>query len=48
MQIFTKNNNRWFAESFDEKEIVSFKSKLATSGIKFVVSRDFYFIIHVT
>ncbi|RKY95783.1 MAG: deoxyribonuclease IV, partial [Ignavibacteriae bacterium] len=28
MQIFTKNNNRWFQKPLEEKEIDSFKSKL--------------------
>ena len=44
MQIFTKNNNRWFQKPLDEKEIEAFKSKLKTSKIKFVVSHDSYLI----
>lgn len=44
MQIFTKNNNRWFQKKFDEKEIDSFKTKLQKSNIKFVVSHDSYLI----
>jgi deoxyribonuclease-4 len=44
MQIFTKNNNRWFQKPLEEKEIVSFKSKLKTSKIEFVISHDSYLI----
>lgn len=44
MQIFTKNNNRWFQKPFEEKEIEAFKTKLKNSKIKFVVSHDSYLI----
>ncbi len=44
MQIFTKNNNRWSAKPLEENEIESFKSLLAKSSIKFVVSHDSYLI----
>lgn len=44
MQIFTKNNNRWFQKPLEEKEIESFKIKLEQSHIKFVVSHDSYLI----
>jgi deoxyribonuclease-4 len=44
MQIFTKNNNRWFQKKLEEKEIKSFKLKLKKSKIKFVVSHDTYLI----
>ena len=44
MQIFTKNNNRWFQKPLEEKEIEVFKSKLKESHIKFVVSHDAYLI----
>lgn len=44
MQIFTKNNNRWFQKALDEKEINQFKSELAKSKIQFVVSHDSYLI----
>ena len=44
MQIFTKNNNRWFQKVLDEKEINQFKSELAKSKIQFVVSHDSYLI----
>ncbi|GBD90645.1 endonuclease 4 [bacterium BMS3Abin04] len=44
MQIFTKNNNRWFANPLDKKEIENFKNKLNKSHIKFVVSHDSYLI----
>jgi deoxyribonuclease-4 len=44
MQIFSKNNNRWQAKPLDEKEIESFKSKLAVSDIQFVVVHDSYLI----
>ena len=44
MQIFTKNNNRWIQKPLDEREIETFKSKLMTSSIEFVVSHDSYLI----
>lgn len=44
MQIFTKNNNRWFQKPLEEKETESFKTKLEQSQIKFVVSHDSYLI----
>ncbi len=44
MQIFTKNNNRWFQKNLKGTEIESFKSKLKKSNIKFVVSHDSYLI----
>ncbi|UCH66652.1 MAG: deoxyribonuclease IV [Ignavibacterium sp.] len=44
MQIFTKNNNRWFQKSLEEKEIDAYKSKLKKSKIAFVVSHDSYLI----
>jgi deoxyribonuclease-4 len=44
MQIFTKNNNRWFQKLLDENEIDAFKSKLKKSKIEFVVSHDSYLI----
>lgn len=44
MQIFTKNNNRWFQKPLEEKEITAFKNKLKNSNIKFVVSHDSYLI----
>ena len=44
IQIFTKNNNRWFQKPFDEKEIDKFKSNLKNSNIKFIVSHDSYLI----
>jgi deoxyribonuclease-4 len=44
MQIFTKNNNRWFQNPLEEKEIELFKTKLKKSNIKFVVSHDAYLI----
>ena len=44
MQIFTKNNNRWFQKALEEKEIEAFKTKLDKSSIKFVVSHDSYLI----
>jgi deoxyribonuclease-4 len=33
IQIFTKNNNRWFQKPFEEKEIEAFKTKLKNSKI---------------
>lgn len=44
MQIFTKNNNQYFARDLTEDEITSFKEKLSKSNIKFVVSHDSYLI----
>jgi deoxyribonuclease-4 len=44
MQIFTKNNNRWAAKPLDEQEIERYKTLLAESNIKFVVSHDSYLI----
>lgn len=44
MQIFTKNNNRWFQKALDEKEINQFKIELAKSKIQFVDSHDSYLI----
>ena len=44
MQIFTKNNNRWFQKPLEEKEITAFKTKLEKSTIRFVVSHDSYLI----
>lgn len=44
MQIFTKNNNQYFARDLTEKEITDFRDKLSKSNIKFVVSHDSYLI----
>ncbi len=44
MQIFSKNNNRWYAKPLEENEIKAFKTKLGESGIKFVVVHDSYLI----
>jgi deoxyribonuclease-4 len=44
MQIFTKNNNRWFQKPLEEREIEAFQTKLKDSNIKFVVSHDSYLI----
>jgi len=44
IQIFTKNNNRWFAKPLEEKEISAFKAKLENSNIMYVVSHDSYLI----
>lgn len=44
IQIFSKNNNRWNAKPFDEKEINSFKEKWAKSKIQFIVVHDSYLI----
>ncbi len=44
MQIFTKNNNRWFAKPFTEDEISLFKSRLKDSNIKIVAAHDSYLI----
>lgn len=44
IQIFTKNNNQYFAKDLSEEEISNFKNKLSKSHIKFVVSHDSYLI----
>ena len=44
IQIFTKNNNQYFARDLTEKEINDFHDKLSKSNIKFVVSHDSYLI----
>ncbi len=44
MQIFTKNNNRWFAKPIEEKDAEKFKSALVKSSVKFVVAHDSYLI----
>lgn len=44
IQIFTKNNNQYFARDLTEKEINDFRDKLSKSNIKFVVSHDSYLI----
>jgi deoxyribonuclease-4 len=44
MQIFTKNNNRWFAKPLTREEINNYKTKLTGSKIQFVVAHDCYLI----
>ncbi|MEW6507248.1 MAG: deoxyribonuclease IV [Bacteroidota bacterium] len=44
IQIFTKNNNQYFARDLTEDEITEFKEKLGNSNVKFVVSHDSYLI----
>ncbi|MCW8848863.1 MAG: deoxyribonuclease IV [Melioribacteraceae bacterium] len=44
IQIFTKNNNRWFSKPLEESEIEKFKSLDDKSTIKFIVSHDSYLI----
>ncbi len=44
IQIFTKNNNRWKSNPLDNEEIISFKEKMKSSSIKFVVVHDSYLI----
>lgn len=44
MQIFSKNNNRWYAKPLDENEINLFKTSISDSDIKFVVVHDSYLI----
>lgn len=44
IQIFTKNNNQYFAKDLTEKQIDDFKNSLSASHIKFVVSHDSYLI----
>ena len=44
IQIFTKNNNRWFSKPLEENEISKFKMLLKQSNIKYVVSHDSYLI----
>ncbi len=44
IQIFTKNNNRWFSKPLEEIEISKFKTLLKQSNIRYVVSHDSYLI----
>ena len=44
MQIFTKNNNQWFAKPLTEEVVLNYKTKIAASNIKKVVSHDSYLI----
>ena len=44
IQIFTKNNNRWFSKPLEESEIDKFKKLNDKSNIKFIVSHDSYLI----
>ncbi len=44
IQIFTKNNNRWFAKPLEEQEINNFRTLDDKSIIKFIVSHDSYLI----
>jgi len=44
MQIFTKNNNRWYSKELSENEIEKFRMRLENSKIKFVVAHDSYMI----
>ena len=44
MQIFTKNNNRWYSKNLGDMEIENFRNRLTNSNIKFVVAHDSYLI----
>lgn len=44
IQIFTKNNNRWFSKPLEESEINKFKILNDNSNIKIIVSHDSYLI----
>jgi deoxyribonuclease-4 len=44
MQVFTKNNNRWYSKDLTDKEIENFRTRLKSSKIKFVVAHDSYLI----
>jgi deoxyribonuclease-4 len=44
IQIFTKNNNRWFAKPIEAEEVQKFKERQRKSSIEFVVSHDSYLI----
>ena len=44
MQIFTKNNSRWYSKELSDKEIETYTTRLKTSNIKFVVAHDSYLI----
>jgi deoxyribonuclease IV len=44
MQIFTKNNNRWYSKELSTNEIEKFRMRLESSKIKFVVAHDSYLI----
>ena len=44
IQIFTKNNNRWFSKPLEESEIKKFRLLDDKSKVKFIVSHDSYLI----
>lgn len=44
IQIFTRNNNRWTSKPLSEKDISTFKERLARSKVEVVVSHDSYLI----
>jgi deoxyribonuclease IV len=44
VQIFSKNNNRWFAPALEEEQITLWKETLATSPIEAVAIHDSYLI----
>lgn len=44
IQIFTKNNNRWFSKPIEVDEIKRYNENLKKSSIEFVVSHDSYLI----
>jgi len=44
MQIFTKNNNRWFTNPLSENELSNYKDKLSKTKINPVVAHDCYLI----
>ncbi|NUN10176.1 MAG: deoxyribonuclease IV [Ignavibacteriaceae bacterium] len=44
MQIFTKNNNRWFQRPLSDSEISEYLGELSRSNIRFVLSHAAYLI----
>ena len=44
IQIFTKNNNRWFSKPLEQNEIDKFNSEIKKSSIEFILSHDSYLI----
>ncbi len=44
IQIFTKNNNRWFQRAISETEIREYKDAIKGSPVKFVMSHAAYLI----
>jgi deoxyribonuclease IV len=44
LQVFTKNNNQWYAKPLDDNDIQSYKRKISAASIAPVVAHDSYLI----